>query len=41
LRSNGVVFARRAGSIFVRFPEEVGIGAWIFVERTLYLPWRR
>jgi hypothetical protein len=40
LRSNDVVFVRRAGSILVRFPEEVGTGAWIFVERTSDLPWR-
>ena len=40
LSGNGVVFARHADSILVQFPEEVGIGAWIFVERASDLPWR-
>jgi hypothetical protein len=41
LSSNGVVFACHADSILVRFPEEVGIGAWIFAERASDLPWRQ
>jgi Glyoxalase-like domain len=40
LSSNGVAFARHADLILVHFPEEVGIGAWIFVERPSDLPWR-
>jgi len=40
LRRNGVDFARHGDSILVRFPEGVGRGAWIFVERASDVPWR-
>jgi len=40
LRGNGVNFSRHGDSILVRFPEEVGLGAWIFVERAWDVPWR-
>jgi hypothetical protein len=34
--------ARRDGAtLFVPFPEELGQGAWVFVERAADLPWRR
>jgi len=36
----GAEFARHADSILVRFPDELGIGAWMFVERAGNLPWR-
>jgi hypothetical protein len=40
LTSSGAEFARHADSILVRFPDELGIGAWMFVERAGNLPWR-
>lgn len=41
LAGNGVELMRQAGSILVQFPHELGIGAWMFVERPANLPWRR
>jgi Glyoxalase-like domain len=40
LQSSGVDYARRGDSIVVRFPGELGIGAWMFVEEPRNLPWR-
>jgi hypothetical protein len=40
LRSGGAVFVRDGESILTRFPTELGVGAWIFVERPAALPWR-
>jgi hypothetical protein len=37
----GHIFPRHIGhALAVRFPEELGIGAWLFVERPADLPWR-
>jgi hypothetical protein len=37
----GKIPARRIGRALVaRFPGELGVGAWLFVERTADLPWR-
>jgi len=40
LRNNAVAFIRRAGATAVRFPDDIGQGAWLFVERAADLPWR-
>jgi hypothetical protein len=40
LTRSGAEFARHADSILMRFPDELGIGAWMFVERAGDLPWR-
>jgi len=34
-------FRRRLHSIIARFPDELGTGAWLFVEQPTALPWRR
>jgi hypothetical protein len=34
-------FERRSESIIAPFPEELGTGAWFFVEQPTALPWRR
>jgi hypothetical protein len=34
-------FRRRSESIIARFPDELGTGAWLFVEQPMALPWRR
>jgi hypothetical protein len=41
LRKGGVA-SRREGSVLVAvFPAEIGVGAWLFVEKAADLPWRR
>jgi len=41
LRQGGIA-ARRDGAVLVAaFPAEIGVGAWLFVERAVDLPWRR
>ncbi len=40
LRANGVTFEQRDRMLFARFPQALGAGAWIFVERAEDLPWR-
>lgn len=41
LRHGRAEFGRRSESIIARFPEELGTGAWLFVEQPTALPWRR
>jgi hypothetical protein len=41
LRKGGLAFESRDGAIVAPFPDELGIGAWAFVERGADLPWRR
>jgi len=40
LRSRGNMVEQRGRMLFAQFPKELGIGAWIFVERPNDLPWR-
>jgi hypothetical protein len=40
LRDRGNEFEQREHMLLVRFPEELGTGAWIFVEQANDLPWR-
>jgi hypothetical protein len=40
LERGGVAFTRRGGYVLARFPESLGIGAWIFAESCTSLPWR-
>ena len=40
LRATGMKFEQRDRMLFVPFPEELGQGAWVFVERAADLPWR-
>jgi hypothetical protein len=35
-----VTFAQYAGCIVAPFPDELGVGCWVFVENTAALPWR-
>jgi hypothetical protein len=41
LRLGGAEFLRQVGSIVARFPDELGTGAWLFVDDPRVLPWRR
>jgi hypothetical protein len=34
-------FWLRSESIIARFPDELGTGAWLFVEKPTALPWRQ
>jgi hypothetical protein len=40
LRAQGMAFEQRDRMLFAPFPQDLGIGAWIFVEDTADLPWR-
>lgn len=40
LREGGIDVARQGGALVARFPEELGMGAWCFVETAAHLPWR-
>lgn len=40
LQAGEVAFERQAGRIIAPFPDELGIGAWVFVEEAAALPWR-
>lgn len=40
LRARGNRFEQRDHMLFAHFPQELGTGAWIFVERPEDLPWR-
>jgi len=40
LQQAGMPMRRRGASLFVPFPQELGIGAWLFVENAADLPWR-
>jgi hypothetical protein len=41
VRGVGASLVRRQDSITARFPAELGVGAWIFVEQAAALPWRQ
>jgi Glyoxalase-like domain len=41
LQQGRAEFRRRSELIIARFPDELGTGAWLFVERPTALPWRR
>jgi hypothetical protein len=41
LRAGDVAFERQAGYITAPFPDDLGVGCWVFVERASALPWRR
>jgi hypothetical protein len=40
LRRGGVAFVHRDGFVLAHFPSALGIGGWVFVERSERLPWR-
>jgi hypothetical protein len=40
LRKAGLTFSRRERVVFARFPEQLGVGTWAFVESAADLPWR-
>jgi hypothetical protein len=40
LEAGEVAFERQAGCVIAPFPDELGIGAWLFVESAAALPWR-
>jgi hypothetical protein len=40
LRANAMRFEQRDRMLFVPFPQELGLGAWVFVEQPSDLPWR-
>ncbi len=40
LQAGDVAFERQAGRIIAPFPDELGVGAWVFVEEPRALPWR-
>lgn len=41
LRQSGASFSRQGNSVLARFADELGLGAWMFVERATDLPWRK
>jgi hypothetical protein len=41
LRAGDVAFEQREGCVFTPFPNELGAGCWVFVEKAAALPWRR
>lgn len=41
LRAGGLISHRRERTLAVPFPKNLGSGAWLFVERTDDVPWRR
>jgi hypothetical protein len=41
LRAGDIAFERQAGYITAPFPDDLGVGCWVFVERASALPWRR
>jgi Glyoxalase-like domain len=40
LKHASLMFRRIRSALIVRFPEELGVGAWVFVENAADLPWR-
>jgi hypothetical protein len=40
LQAGNIALERRGGRIVAPFPEELGAGAWMFVENAAALPWR-
>jgi hypothetical protein len=41
LRAGHVAFERQAGCVIAPFPDDLGVGCWVFVEEASALPWRR
>jgi hypothetical protein len=40
MQAGGIAFERQVGHVVAPFPDELGIGAWVFVETAAALPWR-
>jgi hypothetical protein len=40
LEAGEVAFRRHGGCVVAPFPDELGVGAWAFVENPAALPWR-
>jgi hypothetical protein len=40
LQAGHVAFERQAGQVVAPFPDELGVGCWVFVENASALPWR-
>ncbi len=40
LQAGDVAFERQAGHVVAPFPDELGVGCWVFVENAAALPWR-
>jgi hypothetical protein len=40
LREEGLIVRRLGAALVVPFPDELGVGAWLFVENDADLPWR-
>jgi Glyoxalase-like domain len=40
LAAGEIAFERHGGYVVASFPEELGVGAWVFVENAAALPWR-
>jgi hypothetical protein len=36
----GLAMRRSGGALVAAFPDELGVGAWLFVENAADLPWR-
>ena len=41
LRAGGLAFETQGGCVIAPFPDELGVGSWVFVARATDLPWRR
>jgi Glyoxalase-like domain len=41
LQASRVGFDRQADHVIAPFPDDLGVGCWVFVERATALPWRR
>jgi hypothetical protein len=41
LQAGEVAFERQVGYLIAPFPDDLGVGCWVFVERASALPWRR
>ena len=41
LRAGHVAFERQAGHVIAPFPDDLGVGCWVFVENPSALPWRQ
>jgi hypothetical protein len=41
LRVGGVAFKQRDGYVIAPFPDDLGVGCWVFIEHAADLPWRK